>query len=570
MPMARIHRIVPILLILAAPAASAQDVRSTPAGVMLDFQEQDIRTVIQALSAAGGTNVLFGTLPASKVTLRMDAPVPRDSLVNVMRAVAEANGLTMTKVGSVYRFDAPPTGRAAQGRGQSLAQLLQGQQAQLELFSIRLKHASAQDLAQVLTSIFTGAPRAITIGGNAAQTAAQVLTPFGLRGGGANTSTGGGGRGGRGGAFAQLAQQLAAGQLSGAAADIRIVAEQSTNTLIIRSTAQDFQLIQQVIQAVDVRPLQVLIEVTIAEVERTNNLSLGVSGTATHKAKGANGPTQGVTIPSAASERDLIAQLTGSGGAVDFNVALNALADRGVVRVLSLPIIIAQNNKEAKLNVGSQRPFVQVTQTVPQDPTSRVQTVQYIDVGTTLTITPVINPDGYVNLTVDQTDDAATNEVQFDAPVITKREASTQIFLRDGQTTVIGGLAGRTHNRTESGVPFLSHLPLIGWLFGNTQRSEATNELFVFLTPHLVTQDSDIDRLRDAVKKGSVLLKQQDLEPLIHPVTTDTLSIPRDSLRARPDTGRRTVPDTGRRRPPSDSGAARRRVRPDTSVGPIR
>ena len=113
------------------------------------------------------------------------------------------------------------------------------------------------------------------------------------------------------------------------------------------------------------------------------------------------------------------------------------------MRVLSLPVIIAQNNRQAVLNVGSSRPFVQVSQTVPNDPTGRVQTVQYIDVGTVLTITPTINPDGYVNLQVQQTDNSATNEVQFDAPIINKREATTQVFIRDGQTTVIGGLAGQ-------------------------------------------------------------------------------------------------------------------------------
>ena len=135
--------------------------------------------------------------------------------------------------------------------------------------------------------------------------------------------------------------------------------------------------------------------------------------------------------------------------------------------MLSLPVIIAQNNRQAVLNVGSSRPFVQVSQTVVNDPTGRVQTVQYIDVGTMLTITPTINPDGYVNLQVSQTDNSATNEVQFDAPIINKREATTQIFIRDGQTTVIGGLADDTHNRDVAGIPFLSRIPLIGpLLFG--------------------------------------------------------------------------------------------------------
>jgi general secretion pathway protein D len=261
------------------------------------------------------------------------------------------------------------------------------------------------------------------------------------------------------------------------------------------------------------------------------------------------------------TDRDLVLQLTGGGGGVDFNVAIRALAERGDVRVLSLPIIIAQNNKQAVLNVGSQRPFVQITQSgLSNDLASRVQTVQYINVGTTLTITPVINPDGYVNLTVDQTDDAATNEVEFDAPVISKRQATTQVFLRDDQTTVIGGLAGRTRSHTRSGIPVLSSLPIIGGLFGGTEHNDDTSELFVFLTPHIVAGDEDIDRLRDALKNGSVLLKQQDLSPMIKapPSTPDTLTVPRrvpaaDST-ARPDSTRRPI----RPRPvPNDSSDER-------------
>jgi general secretion pathway protein D len=198
------------------------------------------------------------------------------------------------------------------------------------------------------------------------------------------------------------------------------------------------------------------------------------------------------------------------------------------------------------LNVGSSRPFVQVSQTVPNDPTGRVQTVQYIDVATTLTITPTINPDGYVNLQVSQTDNSATNEVQFDAPVINKREATTQIFIRDGQTTVIGGLADNTRSSDVSGIPFLSRIPLIGpFLFGRVTKNETTNELFLFLTPHIISSDGDVDKLRDAVKEGSDLLKQIDVGPRIIP-HADTLP-----PLIKPDTIKK--PDsltTLRRRPP--------------------
>ena len=286
-----------------------------------------------------------------------------------------------------------------------------------------------------------------------------------------------------------------------------------------------------------------LIEVTIAEVQRTHDLDVGVSGTVKRTPKGKTAADVTASAPSNASARDFIVQLTGGHGTIDYNVAINALQSRGDVKVLSLPVIIAQNNRQASLNVGSSRPFVQVSQTVPNDPTGRVQTVQYIDVGTVLTITPTINPDGYVNLQVTQTDNSATNEVQFDAPVINKREATTQIFIRDGQTTVIGGLAGNTHSSNVSGIPFLSRIPIIGpLLFGRVTRNQDTSELFLFLTPHVISNDEDVDKLRDAVKDGSDLLKHVNVGPHIVP-KTDTLTI-------KPDSTKKDTLTTLRRRPP--------------------
>ena len=231
-------------------------------------------------------------------------------------------------------------------------------------------------------------------------------------------------------------------------------------------------------------------------------------------------------------------QLTGGKGAINYNVAMNALSSRGDVKVLSLPVIIAQNNKEAILNVGSQRPFVQVSQSVASDPTGRVQTVQYINVGTTLTITPTINPDGYVNLAVKQTDNAATNEIQFSAPVISTREATTTVFLRDGQTTVIGGLADNTTSNSTSGLPYLSRLPLIGWIFGNQQKSTIASELFLFLTPHVVSIDEDIDRLRESVQTGSELLTDVPITGRITP------SAKADSMPGAPNGPKQPTPPT--------------------------
>ena len=370
--------------------------------------------------------------------------------------------------------------------------------------------------------------------------------------GAAETSGGGGGNNAQ--ALNQLANafQQVNGSLSNQAGDIRIIAEESSNSLLVRATEPDFQLVQQVIQGVDLRPLQVLIEVTIAEVQRTHDLDLGVSGSVEERERQqADSTRTGAAF--LGSSRDFILQLTGGHGSIKYNVAIAALEQRGDVRVLSLPVIIAQNNRQAVLNVGSSRPFVQVSQTVPNDPTGRVQTVQYIDVATTLTITPTINPDGYVNLQVSQTDNSASNEVQFDAPVINKREATTQVFIRDGQTTVLGGLADHQRTHSVSGIPFLSRIPIIGsFLFGQTIHNDDTTELFLFLTPHIISSDEDIDKYREAVRDGSELLKDVNVGPHIVPAA-DTIKVRAGHGRSRSRIRReRRIRSNARRRPPAE------------------
>jgi type II secretory pathway component GspD/PulD (secretin) len=130
--------------------------------------------------------------------------------------------------------------------------------------------------------------------------------------------------------------------------------------------------------------------------------------------------------------------------------------------------------------------------------------------------------------------------VQFNAPIINKREATTQVFIRDGQTTVIGGLADNTQSNSTSGIPILSRIPGLGWLFGNKQRNRETSELFLFLTPHVIFTDTDVDKLREAVKTNSELLQTVPIEARIKPAPdTITVRIPPPK------------PDTVVRKPPT-------------------
>jgi len=243
----------------------------------------------------------------------------------------------------------------------------------------------------------------------------------------------------------------------------------------------------------------VMIEVLIAEVRQSRDLDVSVSAAAA-KVPDATTRTTGVLGAEEPSTTAFLLRLA-RGGAISTDVALTALATRGDVRVLSRPLLLAQNNLEARMLVGSQRPFVQLFRSLPTDNGVRDQVVQYRDVGTTLAILPTINPDGYVSLQVSQEVSSATNETQFGAPVISTREATTHLFVKDGQTAVLGGLVDRTQEKTRTGIPGLSALPWIGGAFGSTRTATVNSELFVFLTPHIIASDEDLERIRGAVEK---------------------------------------------------------------------
>jgi len=260
----------------------------------------------------------------------------------------------------------------------------------------------------------------------------------------------------------------------------------------------------------------------IAEVRRSKALNVGVSVSGNQVDRPRNGDEVTVTSPPAASENDFSLKIIRTGD-INVTATLSALAANGNVRILSRPVIQAQNNQEANISVGEERPFIQVSQSLPNDNGTRNEVVQYRQVATSLTITPTINPDGYVNLAITQEVNNATNEVQFGAPVITSRSAATQLLARNGQTIVIGGLIGDQEDRSRSGIPYLRDIPVLGFLFGSTRVDRVQSELFLFLTPHIVTSDADADRVRQEIELNSKLLDAvKPIRPLVRPIGRDS------------------------------------------------
>ena len=178
--------------------------------------------------------------------------------------------------------------------------------------------------------------------------------------------------------------------------------------------------------------------------------------------------------------------------------------------------------------VGDQRPFIQISRALPTDNAARDQVIQYRDVGTRLTIRPTINPDGYVTLTVLQEVSTATDVTQFGAPVISTREAETRLLVKDGHTVVIGGLIDHTRTSTASGIPLLKDLPLIGPLFRSTTKRNNVSELFLFLIPHVLYSDDDVDGATRRVRERSPRLDDAlpDSIPLYWDLRADTMAPP--------------------------------------------
>jgi len=517
---------VPGVPVVGAQPLTAQQpgLQRVAGGIQLNFQDVDLAFVFTALAQAGGLNLIYHDLPAKQVTLRTAQAVPASDIRNLIRSLAVANGVSFQEDGTFIRL----VGSGAAGPDPR------------QLFIYRLQHARATTLAGTLQALF---------GGTIPQGAARA-TPVPLS--------------------QQLQQLQAAGQQPQVVAgpqgitittrggdvsgEVFIVPDEVTNSLLIRASPADWSVVEQALISLDLRPLQVVIEVVIAEVRRGSDRELGVSFEGSRARD--DELLEGFLPFRQGSPEDAFSLRLIRFGEVNVQAALRALSTTGDLRILSRPVIMAQNNQPARILVGSQQPFVQLSQILPTDPTgSRNQVVQYRDVGTVLDILPTINEDGYVNLAVTQQVSNATAEVQFGAPVISTREASTQLLARNGQTVVLGGLVDRQQDRTQVGIPFLSRIPLLGRLFSSTRESETTSELFLFLTPYVISSDADADRLREQIEGDSRLLAPflpvtPLAPPAIPPVIPDTTIIPDTTV----------IPDT--------TGVPNRTVIPDTTVIP--
>ncbi len=480
----------------------------------------DLRAAMQALGRYLDRPLLFGSLPPIRLTFDTPVPLPRSEILPLLRGLAAANGLELAldSTGTFYRIAERTMARALSAQRTQQAEGSPNDPSLasaggLQLFVIRLRHARAADVAGSVNALYG---RAAALG----ELGSPARPSFGTLDQGLRQNTAG--VSGQGvpeqGAVAQGTprppseslpnQGRGVGMPGGRSAiltgDVTIVPDERTNALLVRASRPDYDLVNAAVEQLDVRPLQVLIEVLIAEVRRDRDLSFGLSTDVRQTAlPGDAGGTLGGSVGGASNEDFVMRLLDFTIGTAQLNATLRAAASRGDVRIVSRPVVIATNNELSEILVGSQRPFIQVQRSLPSDAPSRDQVVQYRDVGTRLIVRPTISEDGYVMIAVTQEVNAATTETAFDAPVISTRSVQTQLLVKDRQTVVLGGLIDHQRDQLQAGVPFLSAIPWIGGLFGRSVRRTRETELFVFITPKVIRDDAEADSLTMPMRERS-------------------------------------------------------------------
>jgi general secretion pathway protein D len=195
----------------------------------------------------------------------------------------------------------------------------------------------------------------------------------------------------------------------------------------------------------------------------------------------------------------------------NFQVALNALQTNGNSKILSAPSMVVLNNQEAQITVGTQIPIVQTsivgyptttgTSTNGEITNSGIGQVSYISTGVTLDVKPRVNPGGLVYMDVTQEVSAPGAPAAGSSnPPISQRSLQTQIAVQSGQTVLLGGLIAENDSLSDSGVPGLSSIPLVGKLFGNTEKNRQRTEIIVLITPQVITNAEDARLMTEEYK----------------------------------------------------------------------
>jgi general secretion pathway protein D len=375
----------------------------------------------------------------------------------------------------------------------------------LSVFVYYVQNAKAKDLAEVLKQIFVAAKE------KKAEFRERVVTPEptgrGVRPTTPSTPT------------SAAPREEAAAVPEG---EINIVVDETNNALVIRAFQRDYRSILETIKKLDIYPKQVLIEVMLAEITLDDTTEFGIewsrfltghsSGHSQEVVVGARPPADPFTT--ALTSFGLRYSIVELGGRV--SAAIKAAATRGRLNVISSPNILASNNKEAKIQIGTSQPILTSTYsgtTVTTGTPGVIEgTIEYKDVGIILTVTPRISDGGLVTLEItieDSSVDTTSLGSLANIPVFKKKTAKTVLSVLESQMIVLGGLIEDSKNVRKRGIPLLSRIPLLGALFGDQTYTINKTELILLMVPHIITDHTQSSTVTDEFRDKVEGLKKQ-------------------------------------------------------------
>jgi type IV pilus assembly protein PilQ len=272
-----------------------------------------------------------------------------------------------------------------------------------------------------------------------------------------------------------------------------VIVDQRTNTLIIKELPTHMDTVIAVIENLDIPEPQVMIEARIVETRKNFTRTLGISWSFDGAADAAHGNTTGLVFPGTATGSGGVNLLTGGNtaflnlalgtlsGSFQLDAALLAAENEGLINILSAPKVATLNNERASIQSGFQIPI----QTVANN----TITVQFVNATLRLDVTPQVTAEGTILMDINiqkRNPEFALQVVGSNAAPISTKEARTRVIVRDGGTTVIGGIYEVSTNEGQDRVPGLANVPIIGHLFKNRRREDSNNELLIFITPRVI------------------------------------------------------------------------------------
>ena len=392
-----------------------------------------------------------------------------------------------------------------------------GEGSKLSVFVYYVQNAKAKDLAEVLKEVFVrGKEKKTEKAGTPAET-----TPRGARPAPTPATP------------PTSAKEEAGGVPEG---EINIVVDETTNSLVIKAFHRDYRAILETVKKLDIYPKQVLIEVFLAEVTLDEANKFGIEWAKFTSSKVTDSQAQGAVagqqppalpfdaaLPQGIFFRYAIVELGGR-----LSAAINLAASQDRLKVISSPHIIASNNKEAKIQVGSSQPILTSTYSYGSAATSGTVvtpstapatgviegSIEYKDIGIILSVTPRISDGGLVSMEI-SIENSTVNASAIplgnlqNVPVFGKKTAKTILSVMEGQTIVLGGLIADSKEKITSGIPLLSKIPIIGALFGFQTYEKKRDELILLMTPHIISdQFKSDDVTREFKEKVEGMRKQ--------------------------------------------------------------